>query len=472
MASRTKKVNGKKKASQKKKRRPNRFALKPIQPNVAGIDVGAKEHWVAGPQREDGQANVERFGTTTAELERIAQWLLDQGVTSVALESTGVYWIPLVETLEARGIDAVIANARQAKHLPGRKTDMLDCQWLQLLHAHGLLHGSFRPSQAFCELRELSRMRETLVRERADWIRRMQKALDHMNVRVHRAVSDITGVTGMKMLRAIVAGERDPQQLAACRDGRCAKTAEEIAEYLRGTWRREHLFNLCVGVRLYDVLTEIIAEYEKTILQWMNDMLTDAQRATDVPAHRLEQKNKAIRAHGHAPWREALYRLCGVDLTGIDGVAVETAMTVVVEVGVDMSRFPTERAFASYLTLAPDTKISGGRPLAGRRSSKTCARVGQALRMAASGLQNSKSALGAAFRRLASRKGRAVAVFAMARKIAILIYRLLRHGQEYVDIGMEAYKARYRQRRIHAAENTLKELGFTVLPPNTCVASG
>jgi len=455
----------KKKVNRKKSGRSKRYELKPIQSNVAGIDIGAEEHWVAGPQRADGEPNIERFGATTLELERMARWLLDQGVTSVALESTGVYWIPVVEVLEGHGIETLIGNARQIKHVPGRKSDVQDCQWLQLLHAHGLLRGCFRPPQAFCELRELARTRDTLIRERADWIRRAQKALDHMNVRVHRAVNDITGVTGMRILRAIADGERDPVNLAGLRDGRCAKSEEAFAEHLRGTWRREHLFNLKTALEMYDTLSEKIAAYDDQILRWMKEMLSEEQRTLDVPEPRLQQKKKNIRARGQASLRETLYRLCGVDITGVDGVGVETTLVVVTEIGTDMSRFATESAFASYLTLAPHTAMSGGKRLPSRRPSKTCSRVAQALKMAASGLQNSRSALGAQFRRLASRKGRAVAVFAMARKLAILIYRLLRHGQAYVDEGMEAFEARYLARRARASENTLKSLGYTIIPP-------
>ena len=456
----------KKKVNRKKRARAKRLELKPIQSDTGGVDIGSQEHWAGGPQKEDGEANVERFGATTVELHRMARWFLEQGVTSVAVESTGVYWIPVVEVLEDYGIETLIGNARNIKHVPGRKSDVQDCQWLQLLHAHGLLQGSFRPARAFCELRELARTRDTLVRERADWIRRIQKSLDHMNVRVHRAVNDITGVTGMRILRAIVDGERDPKKLAALRDGRCHKDEEQFAEQLRGTWRREHLFTLKTALEMYDTLSEKIAAYNDQIHQWMNEMLTEEQRAQEAPEHRLPQKKKNIRAHGQEPLWETLYRLCGVDLTGIDGVGIETALIVVTEIGTDMSRFDSEKAIVSYLTLAPHTATSGGKRLPAKRASKTCSRVAQALKMAANGLQNSRSALGAQFRRLASRKGRAVAIFAMARKLGVLIYRLLRHGQAYVDEGMEAFEARHIAKRVRASENTLKSMGYKIIPPD------
>ena len=256
--------------SKKQKRSPR--SLKVIQSNAAGIDLGSREHWVAGPPQEDGTPNVERFGTTTPELFRLADWLKAQGVETAAMESTGVYWIPLYEILDSRGFDVVLANARQIRNVPGRKTDMIDCQWLQLLHACGLLRGSFRPSDEICQLRALIRERSTMVQQRSDWVRRMQKCLDQMNVCVHQAVSDITGVTGMAIIRAIVDGERDPYVLARCRDRRCRKSEAQIAEHLTGNWRPEHLFTLRQALKMFDQLCSVIEDYDSEILTYITTL--------------------------------------------------------------------------------------------------------------------------------------------------------------------------------------------------------
>jgi transposase len=234
-------------------------ALPVLQPMVAGVDVGSTQHWVCGPARADGAPNVQVFGTTTLQLNELADWLVEQGVKSVAMESTYIYWIPLYELLESRGVEVVLVNARQLHNVPGRKTDFSDCQWIQLLHSCGLLRGSFRPTEAITRLRALHRQMANFVVERSRCVQRMQKALDQMNVQVHRAVAELTGTTGMAIVRAIVAGERNPARLAMHRDRRCHKSEEEIARYLTGTWREEHLFNLAASLRLYDSLQETIA---------------------------------------------------------------------------------------------------------------------------------------------------------------------------------------------------------------------
>jgi len=271
------------KKNNSKRRKPMAQTLKNIQPNAAGIDLGSKEHWVAVPPKANGESNVKCFGTTTPELCRLADWLQEQRVETVAMESTGVYWIPLFEILDNRGFQVVLANARQISNVPGRKTDVLDCQWIQLLHACGLLRGSFRPSDDICRLRALIRERNTMVEERSDWIRRMQKYLDQMNVRVHRAVSDITGVTGMAIIRAIIAGERNPQALAQLRDARCRKSEQEIAEELTGNWRAEHLFNLSQALKMYDQLSDVIGSYDKEVLSCLSDLQPEDFNDTAAP---------------------------------------------------------------------------------------------------------------------------------------------------------------------------------------------
>jgi transposase len=460
----------KRKNDKSKKRKLPILSLETIQPHAAGIDLGSREHWVAGPPQEDKTPNVERFGTTTPELLRLADWLAQQEVKTVAMESTGVYWIPLFEILDSKGFEVLLANARQVTHVPGRKTDMLDCQWLQLLHACGLLRGSFRPSDDICQLRALIRERNTMVDQRSDWVRRMQKSLNQMNVCVHHAVSDITGVTGMRIIRAIVDGERDPQTLAQMRDRRCQKSEEQIADELTGNWRSEHLFNLRQTLKMYDQLCTVVADYDSEILGYIQTLQPADNNDTDVPPPGSKAKARSIAKRGQEPLRQALYRFSGFDLTTIDGIGVDTASDIISELGLDFTVFPSENHFVSYLRLAPNLSISAGKKVPSKSKASTCTRVATALRMAALTLRRSKTALGAFYRRVAYRKGASVAVFATARKLAQLVYRLVRYGQAYVDVGARAYEARFNQRRLKFYTKALNNMGYNVEPLSTTEA--
>ena len=430
--------------------------LSVTRPQVAGIDLGSKEHWVACPPR-GGEANVKTFGTTTPELTALAEWLKAEGVVSVAMESTGVYWIPLYELLEQQSIEVVLADARQMKHVPGRKTDMHSC---------GLLRGAFRPADAFCRLRAVVRQKATLVDEQADWLRRMQKSLDQMNVRVHRAVSDISGTTGMAMIRAIVAGERDPKKLAALRNERCARTPREMIEELTGNWREDHLFNLKESLAMYDFILEHIATYEAEIQRILRE-LTPNPDVGPAPEPSNPNKKKLLRARGQEPLRQALYAACASDLTTIDGISTATAEVVLSELGPDLSAFPTEGHFVSYLKLSPKLAISGGKPIRKRPHGTASTRVGAALRMAALTLRNSQTALGGAYRHLARRKGPSVAVFATARKLAVLIYRMRRYGTAYVDEGLQAYEQRAQEAKLRVCKDIANQLGFKLIQQET-----
>ncbi len=437
-------------------------ALPVLQPMVAGVDIGSTEHWVCGPARADGEPNVRVFGTTTPQLHELAGWLVEQGVKSVAMESTYIYWIPVFELLESRGLEVVLVNARQLHNVPGRKTDFSDCQWIQLLHSCGLLRGSFRPTAAISRLRALQRQMANFVAERGRCVQWMQKELDQMNVQVHRAVTDLTGTTGMAIVRAIVAGERDPARLAMHRDRRCRKSVEAIAQYLTGTWREEHLFNLAAALRLYDTLQDMIASYEVQLLAQLAALQPPERQQEDVPRHPNPTKEKTIRQRGEQPLRTSLWRFAGVDLTRIDGIRAVAAQIVLTEVGPDVTAFPSEHHFVSWLRLCPRTPISGGKPLKKRRNGMGANRIAAALRMAALGIQRSKTALGASFRRIARLKGAAVAVFATARQLARLIYRMLRYGQDYVDIGEVAFEAKFQARRLAGISEAARSLGFTL----------
>jgi len=445
-------------------------SLKVIQPDAAGIDLGSREHWVACPPFKDNTPNVQRFGTTTPELLRLADWLKEQKVKTVAMESTGVYWIPLFEILDSRDFEVNLVNARQVSHVPGRKTDMLDCQWLQLLHACGLLRGSFRPSDDICRLRALLRERNTMVDQRSDWVRRMQKSLDQMNICVHHAVSDITGVTGMAIIRAIVDGERDPRILAQMRDRRCQKSEDQIAEELTGNWRAEHLFNLRQALKMYDQFCQTVIEYDTEILAYIQTLqpCIDDDQCTPPPVSTSKARN--IAKKGQGPMREALFQLTGFDLTTIDGIGVDTAAVITSELGFDYSAFPDEAHFVSYLRLAPNLSISAGKKVPSKLKGTTTSRVATALRMAALTLRNSKTALGAFYRRISRRKGASVAVFATARKLAQIIYRLVCYGQAYIDIGAKAYEAQFNNRRLKYFTRALRDMGYKVKPLTAEVA--
>jgi transposase len=455
---------GNKRKTSMKRQTGQAQGLPVLRSDAAGIDLGSTEHWVACPPKADGSSNVLKFGTTTLELGKLADWMKQEGVKTVAMESTGVYWIPLYELLESRGFDVLLANAKQLSNVPGRKTDMCDCQWIQLLHSCGLLRGSFRPGEQICQLRALMRERSNLVEERTRAVSRMQKALDQMNVQVHRAVTDITGTTGMGIIRSIVDGERDPLVLAGLRDRRCKKSAKQFAEHLRGTWREEHIFNLKMHLELYDKLNEMIETYEEKIASLMEQSVPEDRIDKLPPEHPNPTKAKAIKKRGEETSREALWRFSGVDLTRIDAISTGAATTVISEVGFELGDFPTEKHFASWLRLAPNRQISGGKVLKKKRNAAGATRIANALRMCACSLQRSQTALGAQFRRIARRKGYSVAVFAMARKLAILIYRMLRYGEDYVDQGAEAYEKRYKEQRLNYLRTNAKQMGYEMKP--------
>lgn len=422
--------------------------LQHLNHQAAGIDVGSRSHFVAIPEGADEQP-VREFSTFTDDLERLAEWLTSCGVTTVAMESTGIYWIPVFEILERHGLEVKLVNARHVKNVPGRKSDVLDCQWLQQLHTYGLLRGAFRPADQVCTLRAYVRQRATLVRSASSHVQRMQKALAQMNLQLHNVVTDITGVTGMGIIKAILAGERNPQALAAMRDKRCKNSKETIARSLCGNYRSEHLFSLQQAVELYEFYQQKIAECDHQILAQLKQFDTsDHQDCSGAPPRSME---------------EALQRMSGVDLSSINGISTNTALKIVAEIGIDMSRWQTVKQFTSWLGLCPGSKISGGKILSSA-TKPVANRAAAALRMAALTLFNSKSALGAYLRRQRSRLGAPKAITATAHKLARLIYSMLKHGTAFVDAGQEQYEERYRSRVIQNLKRKAVELGYRLVP--------
>lgn len=430
--------------------------LEVVHPDAAGVDVGGSSHYVAIRGDAAGQT-VREFGCYTKDLHEMADWLLSSGVKIVALESTGVYWIPVYEVLERRGLEVLLVHARHVKGVSGRKSDVLDCQWLQRLLSYGLLRGAFRPQDEMCELRELNRLRARLLREQGRSVQHMQKALTVMNVQLTNAISDVAGVTGQKIVRAIVEGERDPHELASYRDARIKASEEEIAASLQGNWRTEHLLALKVALATFDFCSLQIGQCEMEIDRAMQAL----QRFTEEP-----QKGKKRSKSKNAPKfdvRERLFKMCGVDLTRINGIDVSTAMTIISEVGTDMSRFPSDKHFASWLGLCPGTNVSGGKRL-GAASKHSANRATLALKQAAAALRTSQSALGAYFRTLCGRMDKAKAVTAAAHKLARLIYAMLTKGQEYTDLGQQYYEERYRERAVRQLQRRANKLGMLVVP--------
>ncbi len=439
-----------------------------VRRDVAAIDVGSEQHWVCAPTRSGAGREVAVFAATTPGVEQLIAWLHERRVMSVALESTGVYWIVPHEMLERAGFAVQLVDTRELSRVPGRpKSDRLDCEWIQRLHSCGLLRGAFRPGEQVCMLRTLVRDKGRLVAEQSDWLRRMQKSLDQMNVRVHRAVADLEGATGMAIVRAIVAGERNPQRLAQLRDVRCQKSEAEIAEQLTGHWREDHLFSLEQGLKMYDAIAERIQAYEREILHYLA-AITPADRRDDQAPPPPGPKARTMRRRGQDPLRQALYRMSGADLTTIDAIGVETVSVVMSEYGPDLARFPTEKQFVQHVGLAPHRPTSGGKPVKKRKKpASATARVGAALRMAATSMRRSQTALGAYYRRTAQRLGSDVAVFATARKLAQYIYRLLRWGHPYVDEGVAAYEKRYQAARLKGLAISAKRLGYVLVSVET-----
>ncbi|HEV8717842.1 MAG TPA: IS110 family transposase [Candidatus Binatia bacterium] len=442
----------------KGKVRPPQLAA--VNLHAAGIDIGATEHWVAVPADCDPQP-VRRFGACTADLEASAEWLSACGVTTVAMESTGVYWIPLFELLEARGFAVVLADAREVQRAPGRpKSDVQACQWLQRLHTYGLLAAAFRPPEQVCVLRSYLRQRAMLVSYAGHHIQHMQKALTQMNLKLQHVVSDVTGVTGMAIRKAVLHGERDPEHLAKLRTRHCQHTEAEIARALQGNWRAEHLFALQQAVELYEFYHRQIEACDRQIAAHLQTF-ADKSEGKTLPHRPRKRKRGATEPRFAA--RAPLFRLSGVDLTAIEGIEENTALVLLSEIGTDMNRWPSEKHFAAWLGLCPHHKISGGKVLS-RKVRPGANRAALALRLAANCLHQSQSALGAFFRRLKARLGTPKAIVATAHKLARLGYRLLKYGEAYVAQGMAEYEQAYRERTVQNLVRKAKALGYKLLP--------
>jgi transposase len=441
-----------------RKSNPSSFPI--INKDAAGIDIGSEEHWVAVPEDRDEEP-VRPFGCFTADLHAMANWLKKCGITTVAMESTGVYWIPSYQILEEHGFEVKLVNARHVKNVPGRKSDVSDCQWIQRLHTYGLLSGSFRPDNEICILRSYWRHRDNLLRYTSAHIQHMQKALTEMNIQLHKVIAEITGMTGMRIVRAIIQGERDREKLALMRAPGVKSTPEDIAKALEGDYREEHLFALKQAVELYDFYHRQIEACDREIERHLHtfDAKVDLVQNPLPPPKR--KGKRSARNQSFVDLRAELYRVSGIDFTQIPGLDFLTVQTILSEIGLDPDKFPSEKHFVSWLGLCPNNRITGGK-IKSTKTRRTANRAAGAFRMAAQSLASSNAGLGGFYRRIRARLGAPKAITATAHKLARIFYRMWTTGQAYRDLGSDYYENRYKERVLRNITKRARELGYQV----------
>src|SRR5215471_10678201 len=455
-------MNRKQRREMMRKIQSEALSLEVIHPDAAGIDIGNESHYVAVPPSRDSQS-IQRFGCTTAELKAMAAWLKQCNIRTVAMQSTSVYWIAVYDLLEQAGLEVYLVNARDTKNLPGRKSDVQESQWLMKLHTYGLLRNSFRPSQEIRTMRTYWRQRNDLVQSAGRHILRMQKALTQMNIQLANVLSDVSGMTGQTIIKAILGGERDPHKLATFRDCRVKASEEQIAQSLEGNWQEDLLFVLKQEQEGYEFCQKQMAECDRQLAQYLQQR-EDRSQGARLPEEK--RKGRLKKKKGNAPQfdlREGLFRMSGTDLTRIDGIDVLTAMTILSEAGWDMSKWETEHHFVSWLRLCPDNRISGNK-IIGKGRLPTNNPISIALKMAASSLRLSNTYLGAQFRRLRTKLGAPVAIKAMAAKLARLVYRMLRYGMKYADKGAAFYELQHRQLKVKQLKWKAASLGYQLIP--------
>jgi transposase len=447
--------------AKQKKYRPLNRSLPEMRPNAAGIDIGATEIFVAVPADRDIDS-VRSFPSFTEDLHRLADWLQACHVDTVAMESTGVYWIPLFQILEARGIEVHLVNAQHVHHVPGRKSDVLDCQWLQYLHSVGLLKASFRPEQAVCEIRSLMRHRESLVELASVHVQHMHKALDQMNLQIHHVISDITGVTGLAIVDAIANGQTDPQQLAALRDYRIKASEKIVTKSLVGTYRREHIFTLRQSRTAYRHYQQLISDCDREIQQRIEAFDPNNSGSS----HSANSNDSAVSNPKDFDLKTHLERIYGVDLTAIPGFQCLRVQTLLSELGANLSKFPTIDSFSCWLNLCPKDGFSAGRRIRIPKNN-TKNRAAQVFRLAATTLQNSQSYLGDYYRSQRARHGAPKAIKNTAHKLARLFYRLVTTHQPYDQSVFLKLEQRNQQRRVRKLQSLAKQMGYNLVPTHS-----
>jgi transposase len=454
--------NMKNKHANPKNKKPKKVVLdeswEKINLNAAGIDIGARELFVGVPSDRD-QEPVRRFGTKTPDLEDLAQWLKDCRIETVAMEATGIYWIATFQLLERKGFQVLLVNPRQIKNVTGKKSDVMDCQWIQKLHTFGLLGASFRPADPYCVARTYARLRDDLTAGATTQIQLMQKALHQMNVQLAHVLSDITGTSGMAIIEAILAGQRNPLVLAELASRRVKSSKDEIAKALVGDWREEHLFCLAQAHRMY-------LKYQEDIAQCDQKLATELEKLPNKVDPELKPMPAKLDAKKAIPERLRLGFYCkfGVDVTAIEGIGPRAALTLLTEVGADLSAFASEKHFCSWLGLCPDNRISGGRVLSSH-TRRVVNRMADVLRMSATTLKSSQTALGAFYRRMVAKLGPAEGITAVAHKLARLLYSLIKHGHNYIRTGMAEYEKKNADRKMKALKRMAQSLGVQILEP-------
>lgn len=434
-----------------------------INPNAAGIDIGAREIFVCVPSDRD-QESVRRFGTKTPDLEELAQWLKDCRIETVAMEATGIYWVASFQLLERKGFKVVLVNPRQIKNVTGKKSDVMDCQWIQKLHTFGLLGGSFRPADPYCVGRTYMRLRDDLIAGSSSQIQLMQKALHQMNIQLSHVLTDITGVSGRAIIEAIIAGQRNPIVLAELASRRVKSTQDEIAKALIGDWRQEHLHCLAQAHQMYLRYQLDIAECDAKLAAELEKLPNKVDpNLKPLPAKIDRKKNIDEKL------RLGLYCKFGVDVTAIEGIGPTAALTFLTEVGPDLSAFPSEKNFCSWLGMCPDNRISGGKVLSSR-TRRVVNRLADVLRMSATTLRSSQTALGAFYRRMVARLGPAEGITAVAHKLARMLYSLIKNGHEYLRTGMVEYEKKNADRKMKALRKMAESMGVQILEPQLVAA--
>jgi transposase len=449
------------------------FRLAPINPCVAGIDIGSHSVFIC-IGFADGHQEIREYLTFTEDLNDMLAWIQENGIHSVAMESTGVYWIPVYDILAQANMEVILANAHHLRSVPGRKTDVKDCQWIQQLHAYGLLRGSFRPDDEGVRLRGYVRQRSRLFELAAQQVQLMHKALVQMNIRLNQVISDITGATGMAIIRAIVSGERDPEVLSKYRNARCKKEEKEIAKALRGNYREEQLLALKHALAAHDFFHQQIVECEKAIQEMLETCSTTENNVppqAETTSIKLASKNgqgiQRKSAHNRSPYyfdaESTLNRILQVNLAEIPGLDINGIMKIIGEIGRDMSKWPTVKHFVSWLGLCPGNKISGGKVLSSK-TKPSANKAAQALRLAANTLYNSKTALGAYFRRMRAKLGAPKAITAAAHKLARFLYTMLKERKSFIEIGQAAYEQAYKEKQLKTLKKCAREFGYILTP--------
>jgi transposase len=441
-----------------------------INPEAAGVDIGSTAHFVCVPAHAlaPGQSRIRQFGTFSGQLDELVEWLKSCQVKTVVMESTGVYWIPLFQKLQSAGLEALLVNARDVRHLPGRKSDLRDCEWLQRLHTYGLLRGAFRPSDGICRMRSVMRHRSNLVAAAAQQVQLMQKALQQMNIQLHHVISDLDGQTGLRIVDAILAGQRDPQELVKLRDERIKKsTPQQMEQALQGDWRPEHLFVLDQSLKAHRFFNEQIEQCDLHLQETMDQLVAELKLEVPEAPPQLDKRNaRRKKGYGNAPkvdLNPQLTALAGVDLTQTTGISLLSALILISEIGTDMSRWPNEKAFASWLGLAPDHRISGGKIL-GNRTRPVVNRAANVLRLIALAVGKTDTVWGHFYRRVRARAGAPKAITALARKLACLVYQLLKHKQTYVEPQLAGYLEKFQRQRLIGLARQARSLGYELVP--------